>query len=147
MRLGLITLGLAAALAVSSPAIACAIVLPANYEGSALQQRNVRDAVSNAMAIIDGEVIRPYSDTQNALVRVAHVYRGNVPSVIEVGYADSCAIALEQSGGKMRMILSAGPQVYQLYRDQSEARLEDRILKSDRRKIWPYVEGRAATNK
>ena len=39
------------------------------------------------------------------------------------------------------MILTGGPERYDLFRDQSEAHLEDRILESDRRKVWPYIPG------
>jgi hypothetical protein len=40
------------------------------------------------------------------------------------------------------MILNGGPEVFDLFYDQSEARLEDHFLKSDRRKVWPYFPGR-----
>ena len=138
-------------LTVSSPVLACSIVVPEDYDGSAKQMRDVRDAIRQAPTIIDGEVIRTFSSYrgENALVRVYHRLKGEVGDVVEVagdGGGD-CSIALDQIGQRSRMILSGGPKVYTLYRDQSEARIEDRFLKSDRRKVWPYLSGRAPNDK
>jgi hypothetical protein len=126
---------------------ACSIVPPPNYEGSDKQWRDVRSAVENASAIIDGEVIRTWSPQHSAVVRVHHVLKGKVTEYIEVGGKGAgadCSIALERMGERSRMILSNGPAPYDLFRDQTEARLEDRFLKSDRRKIWPYYAGQPA---
>ncbi len=59
------------------------------------------------------------------------------------GAGADCSVALERLGERSRMILSGGPVLYDLFYDQSEARLEDRILKSDRRKVWPYFQGQS----
>ncbi|HEY0114999.1 MAG TPA: hypothetical protein VGB54_04700 [Allosphingosinicella sp.] len=134
----------AAALVAAWPAQACSVVIGAGYEGSAQQVRDVRRAIDEASVVLDGEVVRPFVRGQhNALVRVERVLRGTAAATIEVGESDSCSIALEQAGERMRMILSAGPEVYLLYRDQSAARIEDRILRSDRRREWPYWPGQA----
>ena len=39
------------------------------------------------------------------------------------------------------MILTGGPDIYDLEIDGSNARAEDRLLGSDRRRDWPYVRG------
>ena len=142
----MVLLTLAAAGFVSAPTLACSIVLPRDYEGSSLQRRNVKLAIEKASAIVDGEVIRPRTREAPALVRVHHVLKGNVKEIIQVGGEGAgadCSIALERAGERSRMILNGGPELYDLFYDQSEARLEDRLLRSDRRKVWPYYPGRA----
>jgi hypothetical protein len=139
----LIILALAAA-ATPASVSACSIVLPRDYEGSSLERRNVKHSIENASAIVDGEVIRPWTRDAPALVRVHHVLKGKIDDTIQVGGASAggaCSIALERVGERRRMILSGGPVVYDLFYDGSEARLEDHLLKSDRRKIWPYYPG------
>jgi hypothetical protein len=139
------TLALSAlALTCSSGALACSVVLPQDYEGSRAQQQNVRAAIESATLIVDGEVIRAWTPASPALVRVHHVLKGSSTDVIEVGSPGAggdCSIALDRLGERSRMILSGGPERYDLFRDQSEARLEDQILDSDRRKVWPYISG------
>ena len=134
----------------ASQAIACSVVLPKDYEGSARQRREVREAITQSPAIVDGEVIRPWFGGKPALVRIHHVLKGKVAELIEVGgpgAGGDCSLALEWIGERRRMILSGGPNLYDLFRDGSEARLEDRILKSDRRKIWPYSPGQTNTGR
>jgi hypothetical protein len=126
-------------------ALACSVVVPEGYDGSAKQFRDVRDEITESSAIIDGQVIRPYIEgKQNALVLAYHVLKGPKQNVFEVGRGDSCTIVLDHVGERARMILNGGPAVYLLYADQSEARIEDRILGTDRRKVWPYFNGRPA---
>jgi hypothetical protein len=140
----LVTLALVAAITTSASASACSIVVPRDYEGSSLQRRRVKDAIEKATAIVDGEVIRPWTRDAPALVRVHHVLKGTVNEILQVGgegAGGDCSIALERLGEKSRMILNGGPVIYDLFYDQSEARLEDRFLKSDRRKVWPYHPG------
>ena len=142
--------GLILALGAPSTAIACSIVFPADYEGSAKQRRNVKSAIEQATAIVDGEVTRPWSRDKPALVRVHHVLKGSASGYIEVGGEGAgadCSIALERVGERSRMILRGGPAIYDLFHDQSEARLEDLILKSDRRKIWPFYPGQSGVGK
>jgi hypothetical protein len=123
------------------------VVLPRDYEGSPLERRNVKEAIERATLIIDGEVIRPWTRDAPALVRVHHVLKGTINDIVQVGGEGAgadCSIALERVGERSRMILNGGPVVYDLFHDQSEARLEDRFLKSDRRKVWPYYPGRGS---
>ncbi len=111
-----------------------------------MQRRNVKLSIEKATAIVDGEVIRTWTRETPALVRVHHVLKGDVKEIIQVGGEGAgadCSIALERLGERSRMILNGGPERYDLFYDQSEARLEDHFLKSDRRKIWPYYPGRA----
>lgn len=140
---------LLAGLVASYPAAACSIIVPEGYEGSREQRQNVRKVIEQASLIVDGEVVRRWTPTQPALVRVHHILKGAAGEFVEVGgrgAGGDCSIALDREGQRSRMILTGGPERYDLYRDQSEARLEDRILKSDRRKIWPYTSGDSATN-
>lgn len=121
------------------------MILPDDYQGSSLQRRNVRMAIQKASTIVDGEVVRPWTRETPALVRVHHVLKGDVREIIQVGgegAGANCSIALERLGERSRLILNGGPAVYDLFYDQSEARLEDRFLRSDRRKVWPYFPGR-----
>lgn len=132
---------IAASLA-ARPVVACTIIRPNGYEGSAKQRYDVREAIERATVIIDGEVIRPSIQGRPALVRVAHVLKGSPAGVIEVGGSDnSCSIELENSGERLRLILTRVSGRFLLLRDQSEARIEDKMLKSDRRKVWPYFPG------
>ena len=132
----------------AQPALACSVVLPQGYEGSAKQVRNVRETIARSAAVIDGEVIRQFvPGRQNALVRVHRVLKGSVRGEVEVGEESSCDIPLDQLGERSRMILYGGPMVFRVVRDQSEARIEDRLLKSDRRKVWPYFAGQPASTK
>ena len=131
--------------ALQTSALACSVVVPKDYEGSAKQLNDVRDEIAESSAIIDGQVIRPYVEgRQNALVLAYRVLRGPKKSIFEVGRGDSCTMVLDRAGLRARMILSGGPDVYLLYVDQSEARIEDRILGSDRRRVWPYFNGQPA---
>ncbi|MCW2365531.1 hypothetical protein M2341_000978 [Sphingobium sp. B7D2B] len=137
---------LAAAAFPIAPASACSIVLPRDYEGSARQRRDVKLAIQKASAIIDGEVIRPWTREAPALVRVHRLLKGTAGDTIQVGgeaAGGDCSIALERTGERSRMILNGGPAIYNLFYDQSQARLEDHFLKSDRRKVWPYYAGQA----
>ena len=91
-------------------------------------------------------MIRPWTRDAPALVRVHHVLIGTISGVIQVGgegVGGDCSMALERLGERSRMILNGGPVVYDLFYDQSQARLEDHFLKSDRRKVWPYHPGGA----
>jgi hypothetical protein len=141
----LVVLAFATAILPTAPAAACSIVLPRDYEGSSQERRDVLQSIQNASAIVDGEVIQPWTTKSPALVRVHHVLRGIASEVIQVGGEGAgadCSIALERVGERSRMILNGGPEVFDLFYDQSEARLEDHFLKSDRRKVWPYFPGR-----
>jgi hypothetical protein len=139
---------LAAVLAAGAvPSHACSVIASADrdpYE----YRKLARSEIKRATAIIDGEVVRPFiRGRQIALVRAERVLKGPQQSWFEVGEAtpgDSCAYVLEREGERLRLILFGGPAVYHTDVDQSLARYEDRILKSDRRKVWRYRPGSAA---
>ncbi|MCC2979386.1 hypothetical protein [Sphingomonas sp. IC4-52] len=124
----------------ATPVHACAVVVPETWGAREMRQAAKR-AVDNATLIVDGEVIRPFiPGRQTALVRVARVFKGQQRVEVEVGEGDSCSIILDRLGQKSRMILIGGPSIYLLQEDQSNARYEDQLLGSDRRKVWPFVE-------
>jgi hypothetical protein len=122
-------------------ASACSVVIPRDW--GAPEFRNMaKNAVNNSKAIIDGEVVQPFIDgKQNAIVRAVHILRGPEQTLFEVGERDSCSLRLYRVGERRRMLLVGGPTVYDLGNDGSNARYEDQILRSDRRKVWPFVAG------
>ncbi|MFM5892838.1 MAG: hypothetical protein ACKOQM_00175 [Novosphingobium sp.] len=149
MRRHFATTAFVAALFSAAPAIACSVVASPDYEGSAQQKRDVREAINRATLIVDGEVVRPWTHGSSTLVRVYHVLKGSAGDYIEIlgdGGSGDCSITLDRGGERLRLILVGGPKYYELYRDQSEARIEDRILHSDRRKVWPYRTGSETTH-
>ena len=148
MKRSLATSVILTALFAASPAFACSVVLPDDYDGSAQQRRDVRAAIERATVIVDGEVVRASTPNAPALVRVYHVLKGSPGEFIEVlgGGGGDCSISLDRGGERLRLILVGGPKYYELYRDQSKARLEDRVLHSDRRKVWPYRRGTATSD-
>ena len=140
-----VVLSLAGA-ALDTPALGCAVVVPEGYEGSAKELSDTRARIAESTAIIDGQVIRPYVEgKQNALVLAYHVMKGPKQTYFEIGRGDSCTLVLDHVGERARMLLSAGPKVYLLYVDQSQSRVEDRVLGSDRRKVWPFYAGQLSS--
>jgi hypothetical protein len=130
--------------ALPATAEACSVIM-AEQPSRAEQLRQARRAIDGATAIVDGEVVRPFiRGRQNALVRSARVLKGSPPELFEVGERDSCDIALDAAGARLRMLLRGGPDVYYLDIDYSNARFEDRLLRSDRRRDWPYRTGGTA---
>jgi len=122
-------------------ASACSIV-PLPEWGPSQYRKMAKQAVHNSTAIIDGEVIRPFAEgKQNAVVRAVRVLKGPNRALFEVGERDSCSLRLDRAGERRRMLLVGGPTVYDLWNDGSNARYEDRFLKSDRKKVWPYLAG------
>jgi len=98
-------------------------------------RQSAQAGVSRAAAIIDGEVIRPFTPgRQNASVLSYCVLKGPRQNIIKVGEQYSCSIALSKRGERSRMLLIGGPEVYYLHIDQSCAAYEDRLLNSDREK-------------
>jgi hypothetical protein len=132
------------ALAAASPALSCSADSNKARSGSAQERRDVRKMIEQSVLIVDGEVVRLSTREEPALVEVDQVLRGWSGNFIEVGgpsAGSDCTVALLRNGERLRFILSGGPTPYDLYRDSSNPRLVDRILKSDRRKLWPYVAG------
>jgi hypothetical protein len=139
---------LAAAMALSlsagaAPSRACSVI-PEERSPQEHRKRS-RELIKQSTAIVDGEVVRPFvRGRQTALVRAERVLKGPRRPYFEVGEAtegDSCAFLLDREGERLRLILFGGPDVYHTSVDQSLARYEDGILKSDRRKVWPYRPG------
>ena len=131
-------------LLIASEGLACSIVIDPDRT-VVEHRRQVRDVLARVSAIVDGEVVRPHIEgKQNALVYAFHVLKGPEGPWFEVIEVDSCAIRLDRVGERSRMLLTKLPEGYVLYYDQSDARIEDQLLKSDRRKVWPYRPGRKA---
>jgi hypothetical protein len=135
-------LALALLCAAPQAALACSVVETGHSTVAQRAQRQARWAVEHATAIVDGEVIQPFvRGRQNALVRADSVLRGPQQEIFEVGERDSCDVALENVGERLRLLLVGGPDLYFLPVDQSNARYEDRLLNSDRDAVWPYQPG------
>jgi len=143
MRPSLILLPLLAMLA---PGAASACLMDPNHRPTPAQVRaEARRAVHEATAIIDGEVIRPAAGYTPALVRAHRVLKGPQQAVFEVGVQDSCSMVLTAVGQRSRLILFGGPDVWFAHLHIPDERIVDRLLRSDRRRDWPYVQGREAT--
>lgn len=121
-------------------AYACSVVVT-REPTSAEQRQEAEDLIERATAIVDGEVVRPWSASEPALVRVERVLKGDDRQFVAVGERDSCDIALTRSGTRLRLILVGGPDLFFLPVDYSNATHEDRLLGSDRRQDWPYYQG------
>jgi len=122
-------------------ASACSVVVSTKL-GTADYRKMAKEAVDGSTAIIDGEVVQPFIEgKQNAIVRAVRVLKGPDAELFEVGERDSCSLRLDRPGERRRMLLVGGPKVYDLWNDGSNARYEDRLLTSDRSKLWPYVAG------
>ena len=104
--------------------------------------RDARSVVQRATAIIDAEVVRPFvRGVQPARVRAHRVLKGPRQEYFEIGERDSCDTALERTGERVRLILIGGPGIYFAPIVFAEERIVDRLLRSDRRRDWPYREG------
>ena len=97
--------------------------------------------IDQATAIVDGEVVRPFTNSEPALVRVTRVLKGEDREFVMVGERHSCDVALTQMGERLRLVLVGGPDVFFLPVDYSNAIYEDRLLGTDRRRDWPYHQG------
>jgi hypothetical protein len=100
-----------------------------------------REAVAQATAIIDGVVIQPMQADRPAIVRAERVLKGPQALTFKVGERTSCDLELTREGEQLRLVLFGGPDVYFTNLDYSNARYEDQVLGSDRRKLWPYQRG------
>jgi hypothetical protein len=119
---------------------ACSVVVT-HQPTHAERRREARDLIEKATAIVDGEVIRPFTTSEPALVRVTRVLKGEYREFVMVGARSTCDIALTQVGERLRLVLVDGPDVFFLPVDYSNALYEDRLLGSDRRRDWPYYPG------
>ena len=129
------------AMLVPASAHACTFVLDPEPTWREMESR-ARNAVHSATAIIDGQVIRPLvQGGAPALVRAHRVLKGPQQTEFLVGEGDSCDEALTTPGERRRMLLHGGPDIYYLAIDIADPRIEDRILRSNRRRDWPYVAG------
>ena len=133
-------------LAMLAPAAAGACLRAPDYRPTPAEIRaEARRAVAGAAAIVDGEVVRPSAAGTPALVRAHRVLRGPQRTEFTVGVQDSCSVVLSQRGQRFRMILLGGPDVYHIFMHGADEREVDRVLRSDRRRDWPYVAGAEAT--
>lgn len=119
---------------------ACSVIVT-QEPTRAERRREARDLIEQATAIVDGEVIRPFTNSEPALVRVTRVLKGEHREFVMVGERTSCDVALTQMGARLRLVLVGGPDVFFLPVDYSNAVHEDRLLGSDRRRDWPYHPG------
>jgi hypothetical protein len=137
MAKSLALLGLIALAAVPQAANACVVIhtrAPTYFE----LRTQAKKTVAEATAILDGEVIEAGTRDKPARVRVVRVLKGEVPEIISVGEFDTCDIRFETVGERWRFVLQRGPDVYSTWVDYENARQIDRLLKSDRRKDWPF---------
>lgn len=123
-----------------APARACSVV-QTQEPTYAERRRQARERIEQATAIVDGEVIRPLTASEPALVRVTRILKGDPREFVMVGERTSCDVALTQMGERLRLVLVGGPDVFFLPEDYSNAVQEDRLLGSDRRRDWPYRSG------
>lgn len=121
-------------------AYACSVTVlrePTPYE----RRLQAEELIERSTAILDGEVVRPFSSEEPALVRVQRVFKGEDRLFVLVGERDSCDVPLMRTGERLRLILVGGPDLFYLTVDYSNAAAEDRLLGSDRRRDWPYYSG------
>lgn len=102
------------------------------------RKAEARRILSFATLIVDGEVIDPGTSTSPAKIKVTHVLRGPQVDYVLVGPGDSCDMSFEVKGERFRFVLQGGPEIYTTWVDNSYAPEVDKLLKSDRRKVWPY---------
>lgn len=137
MAKGLVLLIVFAAALVPSAASACAVVI--DHERDYFERKaEAKRILSFATLIVDGEVVEPGSSTTPAKVKVARVLRGPQVDYVMVGPGDSCDMTFEVKGERFRFVLQGGPDLYTTWVDNSYAPEIDRMLGSDRRKVWPY---------
>jgi hypothetical protein len=123
------------------PASACSVFV-GREPSPAEKRRDARLRIESAAAIVDGEVVRPFRrGGEPALVRAHRVLKGPRQDYFPVGERHSCDYALMEVGQRQRMVLEGGPDLYYLGLDMTDARYEDRLLGSDRRKDWPFRKG------
>ncbi|RZJ42068.1 MAG: hypothetical protein EON87_15415 [Brevundimonas sp.] len=130
----------AAPVTLATTARACAVVT-VREPTTAERRTEARFLIEQATAIVDGEVVRPFTKAEPALVRVSRVLKGDAREFVRVGERTSCDIALTRPGTRLRLILTGGPDVFYLPVDYSNAVEEDGVLGSDRTLDWPYYPG------
>ncbi len=129
--------------ATPSVASACSIVWSPTDRTPAAEWRRAREAVRTAPVIIDAEVIRPYvQGKQTALLKAHRIHKGPNQEIFEVGAPTGCNREFTVEGERTRVLLDGGPDVY-FDRDPGLDWQVDRLLKSDRRRDWPYRPGPA----
>jgi hypothetical protein len=138
-------LGSLAALAGVAPAAhACSIV--ADHQPSYWERRDeAKRAVARADAILDGEVVEAGVDGgAPAKIRVHRIFKGAVGDFVYI-YGDSgaCEMPFDRAGERSRILLYGTPDHFVSSIVPPDDRALDRILKSDRRKDWPFNPGRA----
>jgi hypothetical protein len=141
MRAPLLLLPLLALLAPGA-AGACTMTPNPHRFTPAEAQAAARRLVDSATAIIDGEVIQPFVPGQAAaMVRVHRRFKGPEQAEYRVGVLTTCDTPLMRLGERQRMILTGGPDIWFLRMRVTDDGEVDRVLGSDRRVDWPYVQG------
>lgn len=126
------------------PAAACSIWVERELSPGE-KRRDAGQRIERSTAIIDGEVVRPFRrGGAPALVRAHRILKGPKQEFFAVGERSSCDRALEEVGARFRMIFNGGPDIYYVGLDVTDDRHEDRLLGSDRRKVWLFRQGTAA---
>lgn len=129
---------------VPEPAAACSVFV-GREPSPAEKMRDARRRIGRAIAIVDGEVVRPFRrGGEPARVRAHRILKGPRQEYFAVGERHSCDSALTEVGQRMRMVLDGGPDIYYLGLDTTDPRYQDRLLGSDRRKVWPFRRGTAS---
>ncbi len=124
-------------------ASACSMYVP-RPPTAAEERAAARQLVDGAAAIIDGEVIRTFVPGRAAaLVRVHRLFKGPQRAEFEVGVLTSCDVPLMRLGERARMILTGGPDIWFIRMGTTSESAVDRLLGSDRRRDWPWVQGNA----
>ncbi|HEY0014549.1 MAG TPA: hypothetical protein VGB79_17035 [Allosphingosinicella sp.] len=127
-----------ACLAPAAPALACSVVVPAGF-GLADKRAAARREVESAAVIVDAEVVRPHGPGREpALIRAHRVLKGPQQAFFEIAWSDdSCSVLLTAEGARLRLSLIGGPGHYAA-RLHTLPRHIDRLLRSDRRRDWPW---------
>ena len=125
----------------SSSANACSIIVNPDLTYSE-KLKNAHHAIESARAIIDAEVVRPGEGGTVALIYAHRVLKGPDNRWVEVisGTGGDCRREFSRGGERMRLFIYQSPEGLVSY-DEGDTRLEDRLLKSDRSKDYPYFAG------
>jgi hypothetical protein len=120
---------------------ACSVVVDGDPPTRAERRAEAAKTVAQASAIYDGVVVEPATRDRPAKVQVTRVFKGPVVEFFYVQEFDSCDIFFDTLGERTRFVLFRGPEIYSTWVDTSTAEEIDWVLKSDRRKEWPYYRG------
>lgn len=126
------------------PAEACSPMPGLAARSPARKLSDASAEVKRAFAIIDAEVVRAGGyDSGPALLYAHRIFKGPQGPWFEVGTndRDSCAREFPQVGERMRLFLFSGQNGLFAADLFVGDRYVDRLLKSDRRRQFPYFAG------